>query len=164
MKIFFDTEFIENGLTIIPLSIGIVREDGATYYAEFYDSIIHWDEADQWVKDNVIAHLKTNNNSDYVPELKPNEEIKEDILKFVGENPEFWAYYADYDWVLLCQLYGRMIDLPKGWPMFCMDTKQLAVSKGIMDSQELPEQSGTEHHALADALWNKEVYEYLEKI
>lgn len=164
MKIFFDTEFIEDGKTIEMLSIGLVREDGATYYAEVYDSIHLWETADPWVKENVIAHLKSNNTSDYVPELKTKEEIANDIVDFVGESPEFWAYFADYDWVVLCQLFGRMIDLPKGWPMFCMDLKQLAVSKGIMDSSELPAQTGTEHHALEDAMWNKIAFEYLEKI
>ena len=34
MKIFFDTEFIEDGKTIDLLSIGAVRDDGETYYAE----------------------------------------------------------------------------------------------------------------------------------
>lgn len=35
---------------------------------------------------------------------------------------------ADYDWVVLCQLYGTMMDLPKGWPMYCRDVKQLCDS------------------------------------
>ena len=38
-------------------------------------------------------------------------------------------YYADYDWVALCQLYGRMLDLPGRWPMFCRDLKQLSCDK-----------------------------------
>lgn len=37
---------------------------------------------------------------------------------------EFYAYYSDYDWVLFCSLFGRMIDLPKGFPMMCIDLKQ----------------------------------------
>lgn len=164
MKIFFDTEFIEDGRTIDMLSIGLVREDGATYYAEVIDSIPLWDTADPWVKENVIAHLKSNNTAEFVPELKLKKQIAKDIVEFVGEKPEFWAYFADYDWVVLCQLYGRMIDLPSGWPMFCMDLKQLAVGKGIMDSKELPAQLGTEHHALEDAIWNKNVFEYLEMV
>ena len=41
MRICFDTEFIEDGRTIDLLSIGLVREDGATYYAEPA-------EADEW--------------------------------------------------------------------------------------------------------------------
>ena len=45
---------------------------------------------------------------------------------------EFYGYYADYDWVLFCSLFGRMIDLPKGFPMYCKDLKQ------TMDEKCLP--------------------------
>jgi hypothetical protein len=38
---------------------------------------------------------------------------------------EFYGYYADYDWMLFCSLFGRMIDLPKGFPMYCRDLKQM---------------------------------------
>jgi len=44
---------------------------------------------------------------------------------YVKSNPEFYGYYADYDWVLFCSLFGRMIDLPKGFPMYCKDLKQM---------------------------------------
>lgn len=43
--------------------------------------------------------------------------------------PEFYAYYADYDWVVFCSLFGRMIDLPKGFPMYCKDLKQMLDDK-----------------------------------
>jgi len=36
----------------------------------------------------------------------------------------FYAYYADYDWVVFAQLFGKMKDLPKGFPMYCKDLKQ----------------------------------------
>lgn len=159
MKIFFDTEFIEDGKTIEMLSIGLVREDGETYYAESVEAIPFWEIADFWVKQNVIAHLKSNNSSDFVPELKKRSRIAKEIVEFVGKEPEFWAYYADYDWVVLCQLYGRMIDLPEGWPMFCRDIIQLRHDLG---SPELPSQAGIEHIAIDDALWNKEAYEFLK--
>jgi hypothetical protein len=77
------------------------------------------------------------------------------IQVWVGPEPEFWAYYADYDWVALCQLYGTMMDLPKGWPMYCRDLKQVADERGAT----LPPQQGTEHHALADAIWTKAAWE-----
>ena len=73
--------------------------------------------------------------------------------------PEFWGYYADYDWVVFCQLFGTMMDLPKGFPMYCRDLKQLADSKG---NPRLPQQESTEHNALYDARWNKQAYEFLE--
>jgi hypothetical protein len=151
MKIWFDTEFIEDGKTIDLLSIGMVREDGKTLYLENLSADVN--RASQWVKDNVIAHL------DYVKHGVAREEIGPKVKAFVEEKPEFWAYYADYDWVALCQLYGTMMDLPKGWPMYCRDVKQLCDDMG---NPKLPEQNSTEHHALADALWTREAWQFLE--
>lgn len=39
--------------------------------------------------------------------------------------PEFYGHYSDYDWVLFCSLFGTMMDLPKGFPMYCRDLKQM---------------------------------------
>lgn len=72
--------------------------------------------------------------------------------------PEFWGYYADYDWVVFCQLFGKMIDLPSGFPMYCKDIKQLCDELGNPD---LPKQENGEHNALFDARWNKKAYEFL---
>src|SRR4029077_17890728 len=74
---------------------------------------------------------------------------------------EFWGYYADYDWVAICQLFGRMIDLPKGWPKYCRDLKQWADDLG---NPKLPKQSTDEHSALADAQWNKQAWEFLSSL
>ena len=46
------------------------------------------------------------------------------IIRQGYTEPEFYGYYADYDWVLFCSLFGRMIDLPKGFPMYMRDLKQ----------------------------------------
>jgi hypothetical protein len=96
---------------------------------------------------------------------------------------EFYGYYADYDWVLLCSLFGRMIDLPKGFPMYCIDLKQMlddvAIEKimevenkyageirfetslrMVKNNPEYPKQKD-EHNALADAKWNYELYKFL---
>jgi hypothetical protein len=53
------------------------------------------------------------------------------------------------------------MDLPAGWPMFCMDLKQLAVSLGNPDLHALVPQDGPEHNALADARWVADVWEKL---
>lgn len=129
-------------------------------------------KANDWVKTNVLIHLW----SRQIDKKKYNEwtrdggkggllnrrSIATDIRIFCDTEaygkPEFWGYYADYDWVVFCQLFGRMIDLPKGFPMYCRDIKQLCDSLG---SPKLPPQSSTEHHALADARWNKEAWEFL---
>lgn len=43
--------------------------------------------------------------------------------------PEFYAYFADYDWVVFCWLFGRMLDLPKNFPYYCRDLKQMLDEK-----------------------------------
>jgi hypothetical protein len=155
MKFFLDTEFIESGhLNPIQLvSIGVVAEDGREFYA--ISSQFNPDMANEWVRENVLAKLES-------PEDFPRKLLKDiaaELQEFVGpEKPEFWGYYADYDWVVVAQMFGRMVDLPKGWPMYCRDIKQLAVELG---DPKLPEQGKGEHNALADAQWNKVAYEFL---
>ena len=100
--------------------------------------------------------------------------------------PQFYAYYADYDWVVFCWLFGRMIDLPKCFPMYCNDLKQIMDSKVIEyflredgshysndpiedkirlieNFKDYPKQTN-EHNALADAKWNEELYKFLNKL
>jgi hypothetical protein len=89
-----------------------------------------------------------------------HEETKTTYNVF-GEKPEVWAYYADYDWVVFCQLFGTMMDLPKGYPMYCRDIKQECDRLG---NPRLPEQGKGEHNALADARWNKKAYEFLKTV
>ena len=56
---------------------------------------------------------------------RPIENNKEQwILDYDTKGVQFYGYYADYDWVVFCWLFGKMIDLPKGFPMYCVDLKQ----------------------------------------
>jgi len=149
MRIWFDTEFIEDGKTIDLLSIGMVREDGWRYYAEPIGTDLS--RASPWVVKNVLPHLSGTKI--------PRAQIASEIKAFVGDKPEFWAYYADYDWVVLCQIFGTMMDLPIGWPMYCRDVKQLCDGLG---NPKLPPNRGTEHNALADAKWAQEAWIFLQ--
>jgi hypothetical protein len=156
MKIFFDFEFIENGNEhpIIPVSIGMVREDNKEYYAEF--SGVDWSKANDWVLENVKPYLGTDPREKF-----SREDIAVDIVDFVGEKPEFWGYYSDYDWVILCQLYGKMIDLPTGWPMFCLDIRQYLYHLDKTIEDVVVDINPKEHDALEDARWNKRVFDWL---
>ena len=159
MRFWFDTEFIEDGKTIDLLSIGVVSEDGRSYYATNGDADLS--KASPWVQENVIPQLNTFSDRGTYSLNVSRETIRDDVLAFVGtDKPEIWAYYADYDWVVLCQLFGTMMDLPKGWPMYCRDVKQLCDEQG---NPPLPEQGKGEHHALADAKWTKLAWEYLSQ-
>lgn len=73
--------------------------------------------------------------------------------------PELWAYYGAYDHVGLCQLFGTMIQLPAGIPMWTNDLKQLLHRAG---NPEFPV-SDDEHDALEDARWGRRLYQFLEE-
>jgi len=157
MKFFLDTEFIERGPTfpITLISIGIVDERGGEFYGVSAD--FREEDCSDWVKANVLPPLGDKRRlplSDIAILVKHWVEVQCD-----GETPEFWGYYCDY-WVVTAQMFGTMMDLPEGWPMYCRDLKQLADERGIT---ELPAQSSTEHNALADAKWNAEVYAFLKQ-
>lgn len=186
MKYFIDTEFKESftGRWLVSkvrhyidlISIGIVSEDGRTYYAisNEFDVKDVWNtlsNGEYWLRDNVLKPIweelreqQEKISRVYHEDLvswscegvrnlihwhgKSNKSIAQDIKDFVGERDstsmtvyksgteyvykddiEFYGYYADYDWVVICSLFGRMIDLPKGFPMYCNDLQQKLVDK-----------------------------------
>ncbi len=140
------------------ISIGIVAEDGREYQA--ISNEYRYKDADPWVQENVISKLYTRTvngdprNHYHVDTFhkafgKSNVDIVFEIAEFMGcwrdifewrvsdtNIPEIYAYYADYDWVLFCSLFGRMINLPKGFPMYCNDLKQVLDQKA-RDMSEL---------------------------
>ncbi len=176
MKYFIDTEFSERGPKhpIELISIAIVAEDGREFYAinSVWYGFLARRRASKWVQENVLSRLPTGADMDVSNGGSPRlawegsrrmsiSQIGKEILAFIGNDPEpeFWGYYADYDWVVFCQIFGAMIDLPKGWPMFCMDLKQLCQEKG---NPKLPNMSNSiEHHALYDARETKYRYIWL---
>lgn len=207
MKYFIDTEFIERSESpqdgvhfphaIDLISIGIVSEDGREYYA--INNNCNFFLANEWVNENVIKKLPDN----WIDELdetqrninklyKSKIEIAVNIKDFIGDDPDpiFYAYYADYDWVVFCSLFGSMMDLPKGFPMYCRDLKQTldevtmnipitnpefsvryireasTFSERLIDIKGSPEYpiQKEEHNALCDARWNKQLYDFLQTI
>lgn len=148
MRYWFDTEFNEDGYTIKLISIGVVAEDGREYYAEVAGAKKLC--STPWLAENVLPHL--------TGDEKRRVEIAADLLDFIepGANTQLWAYWGAYDWVVLCQLYGRMMDIP-AWPYF-RDLQDLRVNKGY---PALPQQEGAQHNALADARYNKLIWTYL---
>jgi hypothetical protein len=157
MRYFLDTEFIEAGprKPIQLVSIGIVAQDLRQLYRISAD--FNPEDANPWVKENVLGKLE-----DY--ERGSLGVIADDIRLFCDPKqfgkPEFWGYYADYDWVVFAQIFGTMMDLPEGFPMYCRDLKQLCDELG---NPALPEQLEGEHNAMADAAWNMKVYDFLAK-
>lgn len=150
-----DTEFLDRGrqFPVQLISLGVVSQDGRTYYA--VDSEFNWKNATPWLKENVkpnLAHPHTGK----IP-LKNVKEIREDLNAFLAQDdsPVFFGYFADWDWLLFCHIWGGMLKTPTKFPHLCMDIEQerrsFGFPKGIY-----PTQVSTEHNALNDALWSKD--------
>ncbi len=171
MNYFIDLEFIERGAAhpIDLISIGIVAEDGREFYALNFDC--DWDKASDWVKDNVLSCLppKPELNTPSITKRIDHSwyrhcAIGEAILDFIGDDPtpKFWGEWCSYDWVVLCQLYGTMMALPKGWPMRCRDVVQFLEDDLGLSQDDWPESLETDgnHNALLGAKTVKARWEW----
>ena len=186
MRYFLDTQFIEGDKTLDLISLGLICEDGREYYAINKDCC--FSQADDWVKENVLSPMEIQiiGNVCFSAPVNQNwkspNEIALDLVQFIktppstieagsldpmiayglelDNEPEFWGYYADYDWVLFCWLFGKMPSLPKSFPQYCRDIKQECDRLG---APPLPPQDSVEHNALNDARWIKQTWEFLQE-
>lgn len=174
MNYFIDTEFIEDGVILDLVSIAIVAEDGRDMYA--LNAGARLMRASNWVIENVLVHLpgvsKTEEGGIQVDNKYPNpmhgwipmHGIMLKILDFIGDDkdPKFWADWGAYDWVAFARCFGRLIDLPKGFPMHVNDFQMLL---DIVGKPELPKEllydAGDAHDALSDARILKKRVEYI---
>ena len=176
MNYYLDCEFIEDGNTIDLISIGIVSEVGEEFYR--VNSCCAFNTADDWVWKNVLYPMgiysafqdlstvdeEYGSSAELVKVARRHDEIKDDLLKFIGKdkNPEFWGEWCSYDWVALCQLFGKMIDLPPHFPMRCRDVIQYCDDHLKMYIEALPDSLETKgnHNALLGAYTVKARYEW----
>ncbi len=158
---FLDTEFDEDGKTIELISIGLCSDEGHEYEAvsREFDPL----HCNDWVRENVLSKLPPPGD----PRWKPRAQIRDEIVSLVksgASRPKFYGYYADYDWVVLCQLFGRMVDLPKDFPMYCRDLKQMLDDYDNLRKTDLPVQDpATVHTALGDARWVKDAVLWIQR-
>ncbi len=147
-RVFYDCEFIEDGQTIELVSIGAVDEEGREFYAvstEFDPA-----RAIPWVRANVLDKLPPPAD----PAWRSRDRIRDDLLGYLtapGQGLELWAWYAAYDHVVLCQLWGAMPALPRAVPRYTKDLRQRWDDVG---RPELPPAPADQHDALADARHN----------
>ncbi len=141
--------------TIDLISIGITCEDGRSYYAINRDLNLKHARKHKWLKANVLSQLPikqplypTHGSPRIYQETMrwlPLVQIRQEVIDFCGGKPEFdesgtfyaypngkpefYAYFADYDWVVFAWLFGTMMDLPNGFPNYCKDLKQMLDEK-----------------------------------
>ncbi|MYW48855.1 3'-5' exoribonuclease [Streptomyces sp. SID161] len=175
MRIYYDTEFVDDGKTIDLISIGMVREDGAELYAvssEFDQTAVR---QNPWLMENVWPSLPIRRNptgargSDKLDLAHPDVRSRAQIARIVADfihstpNPQLWAYYSAYDHVALAQLWGPMINLPAGIPMQSDDIVTAAKLAGLTPG-DLPKQADGHHNALADARHNLVMARHIDTV
>lgn len=172
MNYFLDTEFShlpwEDGARII--SIGIVNEEGKSYYACLND--FNENDLSDFVKKKVLPSLPTQNKR------KSPSQIKQELLNFFNGNPtsQIWSIfptkkqlesfgitksdsdlilkkYGDFDFQLLSNILKN--SHPQNWPKHGSNLTPLLEK---LNRDEIPS-NPSEHNALSDALWNKQVWE-----
>ena len=137
---------------------------------------------------------------------KTNKEIAQEVFEFISkdsitiekakhynvsyknQNIKLYGYYSAYDHVVFSWLFGKMIDLPEGFPMYTIDLKQtldelaedeiksFCYATGnhtvltkeealniIKSKHDYPKQMNN-HHALDDARWNYKFYKFLHNL
>lgn len=175
MRFFYDTEFLEDGKTIELISIGIVAEDGSEYYAVNRDAPWRRIRKHEWLMANVVPGLPHGAGDwrnqmprrwlvdFWDPRVKRRARIAAEVRDFLlgRDQPELWAWYGAYDHVALAQLWGRMIDLPEGIPMWTNDLRQEVARVG---DPQMPQQAAGIHNALADARHVRAMFEYLTTV
>ena len=128
MRVFYDTEFIDDGCTIELISIGVVAKDGREYYA--VSTEFNPERAGKWVRANVLPKLPSPASQVW----RSRARIRADLETFFdvdGAEPiELWAWVGAYDHVALCQLWGPMTHLPPPIPRFTHELRQLWEERG----------------------------------
>ena len=178
MRVFYDFEFLEHQVnyghwprrrsawTVEPLSIGVKVEDGREFYAVWRDAPWHLVRKHEWLMDNVVPQLsrlagdqRNHAPSSWLfnmaaPEVKPGWQIANELGTFLQGIPdiELWGWYCAFDHVSLAWIWGKMMDLPEGVPMYTNDLKQRCARLG---NPNLNVQQQGEHNALEDARENE---------
>lgn len=188
MNLYFDTEFTGLHKDTTLISIGIVSEDGRSFYAELtdYDKT----QIDDWLQENVIDNLileecmgkdgvdprnillnedetKVISNDVYV--IGTMESVATELKIWIDrfdEEVKIWSDCLAYDWVLFNHLFGHAFNLPKNIYYIPFDICTLFEIKGIdadISREEFINNSvkGKKHNALYDAKVIKACYEKL---
>ena len=123
MNVYFDTEFTGLHQHTSLISIGMVSEDGRTFYAEFTDYKVS--QVNDWIEDNVLKNLtmatldiyqkshtiigdtdvRAHGDSQYVAGALATWLMQFDFVVMIGDVPA-------YDWVLFCELFGGARHIP----------------------------------------------------
>jgi hypothetical protein len=179
--IWYDTEFLEDGQTIMPISVGMVRERPGqpgqfdSLYVINGEADLGRIQAHPWLAEHVLPHLPVEQDEAGMYWWNPDHPDYDKVLplrKMAGlvrlfittaPSPRLVSWYGAYDHVMLMQLFGPMIKRPAGVPMWTYDLRQKQAELGVDDAQLPHPADGTEHNAIADAWYHQQIDWYLQE-
>lgn len=184
MKIFFDTEFTGLHKNTSLISLGMIDENGRTFYAEFlgYDG----NQINDWIKENVISNLTyrnvmnnwCNKDTEHFECVGYTYWIKRWLDEWLSkyDQVELVSDVCHYDMVLFIDIFGGAFDLPKNVNAACHDINQDIASYYDISETEAFDKSreyilkehnktieGAKHNALYDAKVIKEIYNIIKQ-
>jgi hypothetical protein len=173
-----DWEFFEDGLTIMPISVGFVCEDGRELYMVNAEANLHafavQNETGVWLRKHVLPTLPVKmgqldpyvwdtDHPHYEAHVFSKAAMRAQILHYMRASsgfPELWANYGAFDMVCLKWLWGNMRAQDPIMPWYCNDLQQLLRSN-VVNPASLPQQDPeTEHNALGDARHLRDCYDW----
>lgn len=176
-KIFFDTEFTGLHKDTTLVSIGLVADEGHTFYAELTD--YDKSQVDEWIQNNVIDKLTMNQRNEHYYYVRDSQTIvkgtKEKVADYLQQwlsrfgQVEMWSDCLSYDWVLFNDLFGHAFNIPNNVYYIPFDICTLFKLKGIdpdNNREQFAKEGGywftdNKHNALFDAKMIKACYERL---
>lgn len=183
MNIFFDTEFTGLRKDTTLISIGMIAENGKTFYAELTD--YNEELCTVWTKEYVIKNLyarypKQLDKAPYIENfhIGNKECITKALIMWLKQfdDIQFISDVCHYDMVLLIDLFGTAFDLPENVSPVCHDINQdIARHYGISSREAFDksrekivkelcgkEISGEKHNSLYDAKVIKAIYDEIK--
>lgn len=140
MNIYFDTEFTGLHKDTSLISIGLISDDGKSFYAECND--YDRNQVDKWIQKNVIENLYYKDQlslsggryrqmieADTVANevyLCSKSQLKEYLTRYFNnwKNVQLVSDVCHYDMSLLIDIFGSAFDLPKRVNPSCHDINQ----------------------------------------
>ena len=170
MKVFFDTEFTGLHKDTTLISIGLVAEDGRTFYAELTD--YDKSQCDDWIVEHVINNLQYPGGVVTVADetktviVGDKEQVRERLDEWFKQfdSVTLVSDVCHYDMVLLIDIFGHAFKLPRCVNAACHDINQdIAKYYGISEADAFDKSreeilaeheksvSGAKHNSLYDA-------------
>jgi hypothetical protein len=175
MKLFFDFEMSGLHQHTTPISLGVVAANGKQFYCEMTD--YDQSQVDEWIQTNVIDNLLLKEEEDCVRQLGDYtyckgtfETMKKEFQLWIAQfkHVELWSDCISYDGVLMNEMLGGAMNLPKNVDYIFYDICTLFKMFGI--DPDISRESfidkpieGDKHNAIYDARVIEACYDKLNR-